>query len=31
MLGPMSPIWRYGLVSVGVALLEEVCHCACEL
>ena len=28
MLGPGSgTIRRYGLVGVGVALLEEVCHC----
>jgi hypothetical protein len=27
MLGPGNgTIWRYGLVGVGVALLEEVCH-----
>ena len=23
--------WRYGLVRVGVALLEEVCHCGNRL
>jgi hypothetical protein len=28
MLGPGSgTIWRYSLVGVGVALMEEVCHC----
>jgi hypothetical protein len=28
MIGPGSgTIWRYGLVRVGVALLEGVCHC----
>jgi hypothetical protein len=28
MLGPgCGLIWRCGLVGVGVALLEEVCHC----
>jgi len=28
MLGPGSgTIWKYGLVGVGMALLEEVCHC----
>jgi hypothetical protein len=31
-LGPGSgTIWRCGLVGVVVALLEEVCHCGCEL
>jgi hypothetical protein len=31
-LDPVSgTIWRYGLVGVGVALLEEVCHCGCSL
>jgi hypothetical protein len=30
MLGPgSSTIWRYGLVGISVALLEEVCHCGC--
>ena len=30
MLGPGSDtIRRYGLIGVGVALLEEVCHCGC--
>ena len=32
MLDPeRGTIWRYGLVGVGVALLEEVCHCGCRL
>ena len=32
MLGPGSPSFRRcGLFSVGVALLDEVCHCGCGL
>jgi hypothetical protein len=32
MLSPGSGnIWRCGLVRIGVALLEEVCHCGCGL
>jgi hypothetical protein len=32
MLGPGSgTIRRYGPVGVGVALVEGVCHCGCEL
>jgi hypothetical protein len=31
-LGPGSgTVRRCGLVGVGVALLEEVCHCGCRL